>query len=331
MIGRKEDNLFVAEFGFKQDMERALGGSPWLVGKHAVIMREYDESLKPSEIHFDRMDVWVRIMDLPLGWMNKSRGERVMGLIGSVKKMDVDKEGKANGPFLRARVAIEVTKPVRRGVLVKTKRDSDPEWFDLQYEKLPYYCSSCGVMGHSHLECDKPLIRNEDGKLPYDVKLRVYDPKKKKLQSFADAATETFGSASSSSSKQPRGSANLSGERNRSAGIHDDLNREEEGEVSSPLKQPEPRQEREKEVTGARETASRQLFKAGVADHVRVPRKRKSKNVSINSAQTSDLNLPIIDPLAVVPTAVAEPGFESRVFLSNRKRSSKEKITVHCS
>jgi hypothetical protein len=325
MIGRKEDNLFVAEFGFKQDMERALGGSPWLVGKHAVIMREYDESLKPSEIHFDRMDVWVRIMDLPLGWMNKSRGERVMGLIGSVKKMDVDKEGKANGPFLRARVAIEVTKPVRRGVLVKTKRDSDPEWFDLQYEKLPYYCSSCGVMGHSHLECDKPLIRNEDGKLPYDVKLRVYDPKKKKLQSFADAATETFGSASSSSSKQPRGSANLSGERNRSAGIHDDLNREEEGEVSSPLKQPEPRQEREKEVTGARETASRQLFKAGVADHVRVPRKRKSKNVSINSAQTSDLNLPIIDPLAVVPTAVAEPGFESRVFLSNRKRSSKEK------
>jgi hypothetical protein len=65
MIGRKEDNLFVAEFGFKQDMERALGGSPWLVGKHAVIMREYDESLKPSEIHFDRMDVWVRIMDLP--------------------------------------------------------------------------------------------------------------------------------------------------------------------------------------------------------------------------------------------------------------------------
>jgi hypothetical protein len=166
--------------------------------------------------------------------MNKSRGERVMGLIGSVKKMDVDKEGKASGPFLRARVAIEVTKPVRRGVLVKTKRDSDPELFDLQYEKLPYYCSSCGVMGHSHLECDKPLIRNEDGKLPYDVKLRVYDPKKKKLQSFAYAATETFGSASSSSAKQPRGSANLSGERNRSAGNHDDLNREEEGEVSPP-------------------------------------------------------------------------------------------------
>ena len=43
-------DLFVAEFDFKQDMERALGGSPWVVGKHAVILCDYDENLEPSEI-----------------------------------------------------------------------------------------------------------------------------------------------------------------------------------------------------------------------------------------------------------------------------------------
>lgn len=43
MIGKKGDNLFVAEFAFKQDMERALGSSPWVVGKHTVILREYDD------------------------------------------------------------------------------------------------------------------------------------------------------------------------------------------------------------------------------------------------------------------------------------------------
>jgi hypothetical protein len=190
----KEDNLFVAEFAFKQDMERALGASPWLVGKHTVILREYDESLKPSEIRFDRIDVWVRIMDLPLGWTNRHRGEHA-ALIGSVKKMDVDQDGKASWPFLWARVAMELAKPVRRGVLLKTKKDSVPEWFDIQYEKLPYYCSGCGIMGHSHLECDKPLVRNEDGRLPYNVKLRVADPRRKKLQSFSDAASEIFVSA----------------------------------------------------------------------------------------------------------------------------------------
>jgi hypothetical protein len=46
-IGLKGDNLFVAQFKFKKDMERALNGSPWVVGKHVVLMQEYDECLKP--------------------------------------------------------------------------------------------------------------------------------------------------------------------------------------------------------------------------------------------------------------------------------------------
>ena len=61
----------------------------------------------------------------------------------------------------RAHVAIDVAKPLRRGVLLKTRRDGNPEWFDIQYEKLPFYCLSCGVMGHSELECAQPLVRND--------------------------------------------------------------------------------------------------------------------------------------------------------------------------
>lgn len=37
-IGEKEDNLFVAEFSHQQDMEHALGGSPWMGGMHALIL-----------------------------------------------------------------------------------------------------------------------------------------------------------------------------------------------------------------------------------------------------------------------------------------------------
>jgi hypothetical protein len=38
-----------------------------------------------------------------------------MGLIGTVRSMDVDKDGKASGPYLRARVSIELSKPIHRG------------------------------------------------------------------------------------------------------------------------------------------------------------------------------------------------------------------------
>uniref|UniRef100_A0A0D9XBK1 FAS1 domain-containing protein n=1 Tax=Leersia perrieri TaxID=77586 RepID=A0A0D9XBK1_9ORYZ len=265
-IGSKGDNLFVAEFSFKQDLERAVGGSPWVVGKHAVILREYEEHLKPSEIVFDKMEIWVRILDLPLGWMNQHRGERALGLIGEVKKVDVDRDGKASGPFLRGRVAIDVLKPLRRGVLLRTRKEGAADWFDIQYEKLPFYCLSYGVMGQSQIECDKPLVRNPDGRLPYDAKLRVNDFKKKKLQSFVEAAAETFGSGSSSASEQSRGSASKSGDRRTGMGSRSSKAKgktigDDDDEVNSPVKPGMKSQE--KESASQLSNTNRQLFQPG--------------------------------------------------------------------
>lgn len=105
----------MVEFGSARDLERLLLGSPWMVGRYAVLVQEYDEKLSASDIMFDCMESWVRILNLPLGWMNRSRGSRAMGLIGQVVTMDVDADGKASGAFLRARVAVEIDKPIRRG------------------------------------------------------------------------------------------------------------------------------------------------------------------------------------------------------------------------
>lgn len=70
-IGEKNNNMFVAEFGGKVDLERVMAGAPWMVGRHAVILKQYDEWLSASEIVFDQMEIWVRILNLPLGWMNQ--------------------------------------------------------------------------------------------------------------------------------------------------------------------------------------------------------------------------------------------------------------------
>jgi hypothetical protein len=49
-----------------------------------------------------------------------------MSLVGRVEKMDVDKDGKASGAYLRARVAIEIDKPLRRGVLLRMNKAEEP-------------------------------------------------------------------------------------------------------------------------------------------------------------------------------------------------------------
>jgi hypothetical protein len=112
-IGEKRDNLFVVEFDSKMDMGHVLAGTPWVVGEHAVILKEYDEKLRPSEICFDRINIWARILNLTLGWMNEHRGIRAMKLLGEVQRMDVDGDCKASGVFLRARISIEINKTIK--------------------------------------------------------------------------------------------------------------------------------------------------------------------------------------------------------------------------
>lgn len=56
-------------------------------------------------------------------------------------------------------------------------------------------------MGHTEVEYDSPAPRNSLGKLPYDVKLRASEDRRKRFQSFQQAAADSYGSGSSS---QPR-------------------------------------------------------------------------------------------------------------------------------
>lgn len=63
-VGDKKENLFIAKFGSLADKMKALNGSPWMIGKHAVILHEYDETLKPSHVNFSTMQMWFRILNL---------------------------------------------------------------------------------------------------------------------------------------------------------------------------------------------------------------------------------------------------------------------------
>ncbi|CAN6208045.1 unnamed protein product [Urochloa humidicola] len=263
-VGEKTENLFIAEFGCPEDKMRALNGSPWIVGKHAVILREYDATLKPSDVSFARMELWVHILDLPFGWMNVKRATRAAELIGEV---DAGPDGKISGAFARVRVAIEVDKPLCRGVLLKTDRAKPPEWYDIQYEKLPFYCYSCGLMGHTDLICPNPAPRKADGKLPYDVKLRAPEEKRRKLQSFGAAAADSFGksygsgrSSSSRHSSEPRPRATTNSKGKAS-----------EEEVTSPLK----KESEEKETRKAKQGTSKKLFQAKDGTSNTVQHKRK--------------------------------------------------------
>ncbi|KAL6883756.1 hypothetical protein ACP4OV_011170 [Aristida adscensionis] len=237
-VGEKQENLFVADFGCASDRDRALDGSPWVVGRHAMLLQEFNAALRPSEVRFDRMAIWIRFLNLPLGWMTRKGGMKLAGMVGMADRVDVDANNKVSGAFLRARAFIEVHKPLRRGVLLNTDRKGKQEWINIQYEKLPFYCFSCGIIGHTELECANPASRDANGKLPYDLKLRAHEERRRRFQSFSEAASETSWSESSGRYGHGFSASVKSDEREKSGEIRADSKRnDEQDEVQSPLKE----------------------------------------------------------------------------------------------
>jgi hypothetical protein len=145
------------------------------------------------------MTIQVRILNLPFEWMNNKKGLKIAKLIDKNCSVDVDEFGVASGTFLRAKVAIPFDQPLRRWVIIR--RDGRDESFNLQYEKLPFFCFGCGLIGHGELECKSPADRDALGKLPFDRNLRAPEERRRRMQSFEQAAA----SASWNSGSKDRG------------------------------------------------------------------------------------------------------------------------------
>ncbi|KAM0873621.1 hypothetical protein ACQ4PT_037950 [Festuca glaucescens] len=172
-------NLFIAEFGCERDRDRVWERSPWTVSKFAVVLEAFDGSRYPMDMVFDKLLIWIRVLNLPYNKMNAEWGEKIARKCGEFVRLDTNKEGHVVGRFLRARTFMKVNEPIQRWVGLDSVRLKKTFWYDIQYEFLPYFCFSCGLLGHSFVTCPTPAERDEEGKLPWSPALRAPHEKKK--------------------------------------------------------------------------------------------------------------------------------------------------------
>ena len=147
-----DDNLFMAVFNTKEDLERVFVQGPWTFDKKLILMARFERDMQPTVVIFNQAAFWIRIHNLPILSMIKDIGEDIGNDIGRTLEVDVPENGIGWGRFLRIRVELDITKPLLRGKILEIE-EGHPIWVEFRYEHLPTFCYRCGRIGHSSNDC----------------------------------------------------------------------------------------------------------------------------------------------------------------------------------
>lgn len=85
----------------------------------------------------------------------------VGGRLGEVVEVEKRREQDDPSYFMRVKVALPVSKPLRRGGFLAGS-DGKRSWVTFKYERLPMFCHYCGLLGHDlrHCECHFKLSKS---------------------------------------------------------------------------------------------------------------------------------------------------------------------------
>ncbi|KAL4295395.1 hypothetical protein GQ457_12G013690 [Hibiscus cannabinus] len=146
---------------------------PWVVHEDLFSIEPYNPEWHAADFTFTSMVIWVWVYQLPLRAMNGNTGLQLGGSIGKAIGVDHRVEGGNLGEFLRIRVSIDITKPLRRCILLGNGQGKKPSPCPLKYERLPRFCYYCGLIGHDLAACLTKPSDLDSRKLQYGSWLRV--------------------------------------------------------------------------------------------------------------------------------------------------------------
>ncbi|XP_042944730.1 uncharacterized protein LOC122278618 [Carya illinoinensis] len=109
------ENKVVVEFQFEQDKVKVLHGRPWTFDRSLVCMQEIDGLVPLKDLTFTRETFWVQAHDMPMACMTKEVGAELFSGMERVHKVETDAGGCGWGCILRAKVEVDITKPLIRG------------------------------------------------------------------------------------------------------------------------------------------------------------------------------------------------------------------------
>lgn len=115
---------FIFQFYHEIDIKRVIDGSPWIFGCFHLVFDRLKKDVNPRTMSINRLDMWVQLHDLSVGFMSQRVVKDVENYVGSFIESDPNNFVGVWREFLRVRVSIPLDIPVKRRMKLK-KNDTD--------------------------------------------------------------------------------------------------------------------------------------------------------------------------------------------------------------
>ena len=106
------DNVLVFEFDDVMDLERVLEYEPWPYDKSLIAFHQVYDVEEFWHLLYNHVTFWVQLHNIPLKNLIHETGEAIARAIGTVIQVANPEDDDASGVFLRARVAMDISKPL---------------------------------------------------------------------------------------------------------------------------------------------------------------------------------------------------------------------------
>ena len=147
-----DDNLFMAVFSRRDDLDSVFVQSPWTFDKKLIQLVRFEGDLQPTAVSFKYSAFWIHVLNLPIKCMVAEVGVEIGNAIGRSIEVDVSENGLGWGHYLRICVDCDITQPLLRGKILEFDEGA-LFWVDFRYKHLPIFCYGCGVLGHGMNDC----------------------------------------------------------------------------------------------------------------------------------------------------------------------------------
>ncbi|KAM2332341.1 hypothetical protein TB2_022190 [Malus domestica] len=108
------EDMILFSFNLEDDMHTVLNGKLWFFKRSLLMLAEVRGMEVPASVLLDEHEFWVQIHGLSPFLMLVSMEETLRAAIGKVVKVDYDHNGCCVEEFLRVRMGVDVSLPLKR-------------------------------------------------------------------------------------------------------------------------------------------------------------------------------------------------------------------------